>query len=107
MFVTPVLTLTRYSLPIYTRTHNHDIVYDSKAALATHPPAVSVPHPTICQDGRLVHLHALLMVLAREGQLLGREVLPGGAVDDFIWSIAEDVDDGVGGIEDAGVWGEV
>jgi len=41
------------------------------------------------------------------GDLIGVEVVPTGSIDDFFRSIAEDIDDGVGGIEDVCGRGEI
>ena len=69
--------------------------------------SLSVSDAAVRQHGRLVHLHSLLMKLARVRQLFQWEKIPCRTVDDFIGSVAEDIDDGIGGVEDAGVGGEI
>jgi len=101
------LTVARGSPSVDTRTNNHDIVNDGKTALATDPLRLSVLYPTVCEDSRLVQGDTLLLELAGEGQVFGGEEVPRRAVDDFIGSVAEDVDDGVGRIEDARLVREV
>ena len=80
---------------IDTRTDDHNVVDNRKAAFAANPLAFSILDSTVCQYCSLVHRHLLLVELLRIWKLILREELPGGAIDDLIWSVAEYVDDRV------------
>jgi len=86
---------------------DHDIVDDREAALASDPVALSVLDATVGQDGSLVEPHASTVELLGDWDFLGMEEVPAGAIDDLVRSVAEDVDNGVGRVEDMSILGEV
>lgn len=89
------LTLSFASHLIDTRTDDHNVVDYRKAALASDPLTFSILHPTVCQHSCLVHGDLFLMKLLRVRQFIFGKELPGGAIDDLIWSITKDVDHGI------------
>lgn len=85
----------------------HNIVDNGETALASHPVALAVADAAVGQDGGLVEVHATLVELLRERNLLWMKKVPAGAVDNLVRSMAEDVNDRVGGVEDVSILGEV
>ena len=102
-----VRTLAAHATAIDGGAADHDIVHDGEAALATDPVALAVPDAAVGQDGGLVEVDAATMELLGEGDLVGVEEVPAGLVDDLVRGMAEDVDDGVGRVENVGILGEI
>ena len=96
------LTLALRVCLIDTRADNHHIVDDCKAALAAHPLPIPAFHPTVCQHSRLILHDRLLLEVPCIWNLFRDKVLPGRVVDNLIRRVSENIDDRVGGVEDAG-----
>ena len=86
---------------------HHNIVDDRKAAFTSNPFALAVFDAAVRQDGGLVKLDASKMKLLGERFVLLVEEVPSGSIDNLVRSVAEDVDDGIRGIEDVGTFREV
>lgn len=102
-----MLTLTLHSVPVNTGTAHHYIVNDRETALAADPVALAVLEPAIRQYSRLVERHSAAILGLGELQLLRMEELPYRAIDDLIRGVTQDVDNGVRGVQDVGLFGEV
>jgi hypothetical protein len=95
------LTLTLFASSVNTRTNYHYIVYNGEAAFTADPLAISVLDTTIRQHSSFVRGHSFLVERAHVGEFIRREEVPCWFVDHFIRRVAEDVDYGVGSVEDA------
>lgn len=101
------LTLAGQASAVDGCAHDHDIVDDGETALAARPLSLLVLDPAIRQHGGLVHLNALFVERLGEWQFIFGEKVPAGTVDNLVWSPAQDVDNGIGRVEDAGVGRQV
>lgn len=95
------LTLAVYAPLVDTCAHHHHVVNDGEAALAANPLSLGILHAAVRQHGRLVLRHSLSVEFADVRELLFVEELPCRTIDDIIGGVAEDVDDGVGSVENA------
>lgn len=86
---------------------DHDIVDDGEAAFASYPIALAVLDPTVGQDCSLVKLHTSVVELFSDGNFIWVEEVPDRSVDDFIRRVSQNVNDGVRGVEDMGLIGEI
>jgi hypothetical protein len=84
-----------------------DIVDDGEAAFATDPFSLAVLQAAVGQDSSLVQSDAALMVGFGQREFIRMEELPDGAIDHLVGRMAEDVDNGVGRVQDVGVIGEI
>ena len=103
----PPLTLALHATSVNGGAADHDIVDDGEAALAAHPIALAILDAAVAQHGGLVEPHAPTVKPLRDRHLVRVEEVPNGPVDDLVWRVAQDVDNGVGRIEDMGVLGEI
>jgi hypothetical protein len=86
---------------------HHDIVDDGEAALATDPVALAILDAAVRQYGSLVEPYASIMELLCNRYLIGMEKIPDRTVDNLVGSMAENVNNGVGCIENVGMVGQV
>jgi hypothetical protein len=86
---------------------DHDIVDNGEAALASDPVALAILDTTVRQDGSLVEPHSSTVELLCYRDLVGMKEVPARAVDHLIWSVAEDVDNRIGRVEDMCILGKV
>jgi hypothetical protein len=100
-------TLAAHSTSIDAGAAHHHVVDDREAALTTNPLALAVLDLAIGEDSSFVEFHASTVELPRERNLIGVEKLPARPIDDFVGSVSENVDNGVGAIEDSRIVGEV
>lgn len=101
------LTLAAHAVSVDTGAADHDVVNNRKAALAANVVPLAVSDASVGQDGSLVKLHASTVLCFGEWNLSWVEPLPARPVDDLIGRVAQDVDDRVRRIENAGIFGEV
>lgn len=101
------LTLAAHALTIDADAAHHDIVNDREAAFAPYPIPLAVLDAAVCQDCGLVELHASQVELLGERPVLLMEEIPGGPIDDLVRSVAEDINNGVGRVEDVSTIREV
>lgn len=73
-------------------TDDHHVVDDGETTFAINPVAGFAHDIAVGQHGRLVHGDALAVKLLCLGELILGEELPRRTIDDFIWSVAKDVD---------------
>jgi hypothetical protein len=83
------------------------IVDDGEAAFATDPFTLAVLEAAIGQNGGLVQSYAAAVLGSCQGEFIWMKKLPHGAIDYLVRRMAEDVDNGVGRVQDVGVIGEV
>lgn len=101
------LTLALHAISVDADAADEHVVDDGEAAFAADPVALAVLQAAVGQDGRLVEAHAAAVAGLGQWQLVGVEEVPDGAVDDLIGRVAENVDNGVGRVENMGIVGEV
>lgn len=99
--------MARHASAIDTGAANHHIVDDGETALAADPSTIAVPDLAVSQDGSLVKLDATAVEVLRKRDLFRVEKVPAGLADDLIGSVSENIDDGVRGVKNAGLAGEV
>lgn len=79
-----------------------NIVYDREAALAADILALAVLNAGVGKNSGFIKLDATAMLLFGQGHFVRMEPFPHRAIDDLVRSVAEDVDDRIRGVEDAG-----
>jgi hypothetical protein len=86
---------------------DHDIIDNGEATLASYPVALAVFNTAVCQYGSFVELHTSQMELLGEGSVLDMKEVPGRSVDDLVRGVAEDINNGVGRVENMSTLGKV
>lgn len=100
-------TLARHAAPVDAGTYHHNIVDHAEATFAVDPFSFTTDQVAIRQHSRLVHMDAAAMELPRDWYCFGPEEVPAGPIDYLIRSVAEDVHNGVGCIQNSSLIGEV
>ena len=72
---------------------DHDIVDDGETALAADPVPLTILDATVGQNGSLVESYSAAVELLCDGNLIRMEKVPARSIDDFIWSVAQNVND--------------
>lgn len=101
------LTLALHAVAVDGGTADHDVVDDREAAFAANPVTLAVPDAAVGQDGRFVEPHTAVVELLRDRDFVRMKKVPDGAVDNLIRRVSQDVDNGVGRVEDMGIIAEV
>lgn len=89
------------------RATNHDIVHDGEAAFTADIVAVTVADLGIGENGSFVKVYASTVLSFCKRDFLFVEPVPDGPVDDLVWGKSEDVDNGIGAVENLGILREV
>jgi len=101
------LTLAAHALTIDADAAYHDVVDNREATFASYPVPLTVLDAAVCQDCGLVKLHTSQMELLGERPVLLMEEIPGRPIDDLVRGVAEDINNGVGRVEDVSTFGKV
>lgn len=80
---------------------------NGETAFAAYPTAIAREDTCIVQDGSLVQQDATSMHGSGKGYLVGVEEVEAGPAEYLMRSIAKDIDDGLGRIEDIGIRSQI
>lgn len=89
------LTVRLATSTVDTCANDHHIVYNGETAFAANPLAVLAHYIAVCEHRSGIHHHTFAVEFLRIRQLIVGEEIPRGAVDNLIWSVAENVDNGI------------
>jgi hypothetical protein len=94
-------------MSVDTRTTYHDIVDNRKAALTADPFSLAILESAVRQHGCLVETYSSAILGLGNRKLIWVEKLPDGSIDNLIRRVAENVDNRVGRVKNAGVVGQI
>jgi hypothetical protein len=78
------------------RAGNNHIVTNAETALTAHPLPLSIDQPAVRKNSSLVQLNTSVMELSGPWEFFWVEKIPARFTNNFVRSMAEDVNDGVG-----------
>lgn len=82
-------------------------MHDGKAALAAYPAAIAREYAGIVKNRSLVEKNTATMDGASEWHLVRMKVVKAGPAEDLSGRVAEDVNDGLGRVQDIGIRSQV